>query len=202
MAMTIKIKNSREALEVKLAREVRSCRTCNYFWPTGGKPQPYGPYPCYDFNSNTPPGAQPPDQSGEKFPKPFPWLEATSVESGFPKPEIMDGCRKAPIMTIGINPNLTAFTPGQQGASWCYPEFTSQNNTDEWTKYAYYYRYRTVYQECLDFDFIKKYLLKEVFKPFLPDSLLYRKNMGINTTLDEWFRGELKELVGSTPMLF
>ncbi len=40
----------------------------------------------------------------------------------------------------------------------------------------------------------KKYLLKEVFKPFIPDSLLYRKKMGFSTPLDEWFRGELKEL--------
>ncbi|GMM71808.1 amidotransferase 1, exosortase A system-associated [Alteromonas gracilis] len=40
----------------------------------------------------------------------------------------------------------------------------------------------------------KKYLLKEVFKPFIPDSLLYRKKMGFSTPLDEWFRGELKAL--------
>lgn len=40
----------------------------------------------------------------------------------------------------------------------------------------------------------KKYLLKEVFKPFIPDSLLYRKKMGFSTPLDDWFRGELREL--------
>ncbi|NDW21604.1 asparagine synthase (glutamine-hydrolyzing) [Alteromonas hispanica] len=40
----------------------------------------------------------------------------------------------------------------------------------------------------------KKYLLKEVFKPFIPESLLYRKKMGFSTPLDEWFRGELKTL--------
>ncbi|WP_334064092.1 asparagine synthase (glutamine-hydrolyzing) [Alteromonas genovensis] len=40
----------------------------------------------------------------------------------------------------------------------------------------------------------KKYLLKEVFKPFIPDSLLYRKKMGFSTPLDEWFRGEIKAL--------
>ncbi|WP_032097158.1 MULTISPECIES: asparagine synthase (glutamine-hydrolyzing) [unclassified Alteromonas] len=40
----------------------------------------------------------------------------------------------------------------------------------------------------------KKYLLKEVFKSFIPDSLLYRKKMGFSTPLDEWFRGELKTL--------
>jgi asparagine synthase (glutamine-hydrolysing) len=46
----------------------------------------------------------------------------------------------------------------------------------------------------------KKYLLKEVFKPFIPDSLLYRKKMGFSTPLDEWFRGELKNL-GETHLL-
>ena len=40
----------------------------------------------------------------------------------------------------------------------------------------------------------KKYLLKEVFKPFIPESLLYRKKMGFDTPLDEWFRTELKVL--------
>lgn len=40
----------------------------------------------------------------------------------------------------------------------------------------------------------KKYLLKEVFKPFIPESLLYRKKMGFTTPLDSWFRGELKTL--------
>ena len=44
----------------------------------------------------------------------------------------------------------------------------------------------------------KKYLLKEVFKPFIPDSLLYRKKMGFSTPLDEWFRSELKAVAEST----
>ena len=43
----------------------------------------------------------------------------------------------------------------------------------------------------------KKYLLKEVFKPFIPDSLLYRKKMGFSTPLDEWFRGELKTIANA-----
>jgi hypothetical protein len=70
----------------------------------------------------------------------------------------MDGCRKAPIMTIGINPNLTAFAPGQAGASWCYPSFSSDNGTDSSTKYAYYYRYRSVYQERFNLSFAEKFL--------------------------------------------
>src|SRR5260370_2265935 len=73
----------------------------------------------------------------------------------------MDGCHKAPIMTIGINPNLTAFAPGRTGASWCYPSFSSAGSTDSWTKNAYYYRYRSVYQEHFDLKFIEPYLLPE-----------------------------------------
>jgi hypothetical protein len=64
-------------------------------------------------------------------------------------------------MTIGINPNLTAFLPGQAGAAWCYPNFSSDNDTDAWAKYAWYYRYRTVYQERLTLDFVKKFILPE-----------------------------------------
>lgn len=40
----------------------------------------------------------------------------------------------------------------------------------------------------------KKYLLKEIFKPFIPKSLLYRKKMGFSVPLDDWFRGELHDL--------
>lgn len=40
----------------------------------------------------------------------------------------------------------------------------------------------------------KKYLLKKVFTPFIPESLLNRKKMGFTTPLDDWFRGELKHM--------
>lgn len=46
----------------------------------------------------------------------------------------------------------------------------------------------------------KKYLLKRVFSPFIPDSLLNRKKMGFSPPLDEWFRGELNAF--SRPYLF
>ncbi len=149
-----------DSLEVKLVFEVRACRTCKFFWPDNN-PQPYGPFPTFDFDKTYPDTNEPPDQTGEKYPQPWPWVIGTTRQQSFPKPEVMDGCRKAPIMTIGINPNLTAFAPGQQGTSWAYPEFTSDNGTDEWAKYAFYYRYRTVYQECFDLDFVEKYIMKE-----------------------------------------
>jgi len=47
-------------------------------------------------------------------------------------------------------------------------------------------------------DGTKKYLLKKVFEPFIPDDLLHRKKMGFSTPLDSWFRGELAPLMKST----
>jgi asparagine synthase (glutamine-hydrolysing) len=39
----------------------------------------------------------------------------------------------------------------------------------------------------------KKYILKEIFKPFLTDDILYRKKMGFSVPLADWLRAELKE---------
>lgn len=40
----------------------------------------------------------------------------------------------------------------------------------------------------------KKYILKELFKPFLPDDILYRKKMGFAVPLATWLRTELKDI--------
>jgi len=149
-------KPSQDPLEVALVFNVRPCGTCRFFWPEDPAQQPYGLYSGYDFDSNTPA-----ENKGGAKDKSFVWLEGTTREPGFPDAEVMDGCRKAPIMTIGINPNLTAFAPGPTGTSWCYPLFSSANGTDSWTKYAYYYRYRSIYQEHLDLKFAEGFLLPE-----------------------------------------
>jgi hypothetical protein len=141
-----------DPLEVALVFGVRPCGTCSFFWPPETGQQPYGPYPAYDFDANTPA----PHPAGSDAT--FAWLNGTTRPGCFPDAEIMDGCRKAPIMTIGINPNLTAFLPGAMGANWCYPSFSSDNGTDSWTKYAYYYRYRSVYQERFDPNFVQQFL--------------------------------------------
>jgi hypothetical protein len=142
------------ALEIDLVFNVRPCGTCGFFWPADG-PQPYGPYSTYDFPSDTPQGANPQGQPS------FVWIQGVTRPPSFPDAEVMDGCRKAPVMTIGINPNLTAFAPGLLAATWCYPSFSSDDGTDSWTKYAYYYRYRSLYQEHLDLAFVKQFLLPE-----------------------------------------
>lgn len=143
-------------LEVKLAYQVRSCGTCSFFWPDEAKKQPYGPYTAFDFDVNVPYPAVP-----EKGKATSAWVTGRTRPPSFPNGEIVDGCRKAPIMTIGINPNLTAFLPGQTGAAWCYPNFSSDNDTDAWTKYAWYYRYRSVFQERLTLDFARRFILPE-----------------------------------------
>ena len=65
-------------------------------------------------------------------------------------------------MTIGINPNLTAFAPGTDGHVVVLSRTSQRRQTaDLWTKYAYYYRYRSVFQERFDLDLVKQFLLPE-----------------------------------------
>jgi len=151
-----KPKPPKDPLEIELVYNVRPCGTCEFFWPENPSQQPYGPYPCWDFDSNTPKEKDPEGNATT-----FLWVQGTTRPPAFPDAEVMDGCRKAPIMTIGINPNMTAFAPGTVGAYWCYPSFSSDHGTDSWTKYAYYYRYRSVYQEHFDLKFVEKFLLPE-----------------------------------------
>jgi asparagine synthase (glutamine-hydrolysing) len=40
----------------------------------------------------------------------------------------------------------------------------------------------------------KKHILKEAFKPMLPDGILYRKKMGFSVPLASWFRHEIKDM--------
>jgi hypothetical protein len=148
--------NEKDPLELKLVYDVRSCGTCSFFWPEEKKNAGYGPYTAFDFDINTPYEAEPIEGAVSS-----PWVLGRTRPPSFPNGEIVDGCRKAPIMTIGINPNLTAFALGQNGAAWAYPNFSSDSNTNQWAKYAWYYRYRSVYQEKLSLDFVKKYILEE-----------------------------------------
>jgi len=129
--------------EVSLLEDVIACRSCGWFW----RDNPYGPYPAFDFE--------------EDFPGRFLTAgngDAANAFSGqlagqsMILPQVLHGCRKAPIMTIGINPNLTGFRPGTAGASWAYPLFSDLRRS------AYYYRYRTVHQESLPLDVIARHL--------------------------------------------
>lgn len=49
-------------------------------------------------------------------------------------PEVLSGCRKSPIIAVGINPNLPAFWKNNRNS--VYPLF------DDYKQYAHYFRYR------------------------------------------------------------
>lgn len=45
---------------------------------------------------------------------------------------------------------------------------------------------------------VTKSILKSALEPFLPNDVLYRPKMGFGVPIDEWFKGELKELAYDT----
>lgn len=133
--------------EVQLIWEVMTCRAIRSTYDDKKHPchwfnNHYGPYPAYDWIEDLPQ----PSASDEQEPSE---VEALCVGERYQVPELISGCRKAPIMTIGINPNLTAYYPTVDGATWCYPYF------DNIEQYAYYFRHRAVCQERFSVDFIR-----------------------------------------------
>lgn len=42
-----------------------------------------------------------------------------------------------------------------------------------------------------------KYILKKAMEPRLPHSIVYRKKHGYNAPMDQWFKGDLKEILCS-----
>lgn len=112
--------------EVELVRAVHACRQCGWLWDT---PRLYGPFP--QCGSKTLP-----DQKAQS--------QSTGVSAfDLPAPAVLRGCRKAPVMFVGINPNLTGyFTLPRfkeetlpKGARAVYPAFANVND------YAQHYRF-------------------------------------------------------------
>ncbi len=65
-------------------------------------------------------------------------LEVKYVGRASLVPEVLSGCRKSPIMAIGINPNLPGWFKQKRGA--LNPLF------DSYKQYAHYFRYRSTYK--------------------------------------------------------
>ena len=120
--------NSKLPTEVELIYEVMPCNSmrcsqepgktkpaCNYF-------RKWGTYHSYDYTIDGPP--------------PSPHIVQDSVYLGKATllPEVLTGCRKSPIMAVGINPNLPAFWKNKRNS--VYPLF------DDYKQYAHYFRYR------------------------------------------------------------
>ncbi|AZK98064.1 MULTISPECIES: hypothetical protein [Streptomyces] len=123
---------TRLPIEVELLFELMPCnalRTSQYAGP-GAHPCAYfrswGTYHSYDYDADEPP--------------PDPSIVRPSHYTGrmTPLPEPLSGCRKAPILAVGINPNLPGWWPGSRNSLT--PDFDSVR------QYAHYFRYRGVFK--------------------------------------------------------
>jgi len=114
--------------EVELALEVMPCQAMRRSYDSSEKPHPcayfaeWGFYHSFDYKDSGPP--------------PEPGIKQPSAYRGKRQlvPEILSGCRKSPIMCVGINPNLPGWTENSRNA--VHPYF------EDYLQYAHYFRYR------------------------------------------------------------
>lgn len=151
-----KNKSSLLPVEVEMVTRVKNCTDCEWFW---GGIEPYGPFPSYDWKDVEFPEAIKNGPPASDDDKPVSWCEVDQTGAKSVEPAILRGCRKAPIMTIGINPNMTAFFAGAKAATWAYPWFSREQT------YAYYYRHATIYQESFTLHALKSGIISgtEIF---------------------------------------
>lgn len=116
-------------LEVELVYEVMPCNALRVSQEPGSSPHPcayfrkWGTYHSFDYVIDGAP-ASPGIPTGVRYMGRAPLL-----------PEALSGCRKAPILGVGINPNLPGWSPSKRGA--LNPLF------DDYRQYAHYFRYRS-----------------------------------------------------------
>jgi hypothetical protein len=116
--------------EVELVYDVMPCNALRTAQEPGQAPHPctyfrrWGTYHSYDYASEGPP------------PGPGIVQESVYLGRGPLVPEVLSGCRKAPILAVGINPNL----PGW----WTWSRNSLNPLFDDYKQYAHYFRYRAI----------------------------------------------------------
>jgi hypothetical protein len=116
--------------EIELAIEVMPCQADRRIYERADKKHPcayfasWGVYHSYRYRDSGPP-----QTTG---------IEHPAIYEGktYLAPEILSGCRKAPIMAVGINPNLPGYWAGSRNA--INPLF------QDLLQYAHYFRYRAI----------------------------------------------------------
>jgi hypothetical protein len=122
--------DSRVPTEVELVFEVMPCNALRVAQEPGQQPHPcsyfrsWGTYHSYDYETSGPPPVRGIVQKSQ-------YLGRAPLI-----PELLSGCRKAPVMAVGINPNLPGWWPATQNS--INPMF------DDFKQYAHYFRYREV----------------------------------------------------------
>jgi cytosine/adenosine deaminase-related metal-dependent hydrolase len=115
--------------EVELVLEVMPCQAMRRSYDSSAQQHPcahfaeWGFYHSFDYAAAGPPSA--------------PGVEQPSVYRGKRPllPEVLSGCRKAPIVCVGINPNLPGWWSTNRSAVNPYFE--------DFLQYAHYFRYRS-----------------------------------------------------------
>src|SRR5262249_48053451 len=122
--------DSRLPTEVELIYEVMPCNALRQAQQPLGEIHPctyfrkWGTYHSYDYSTDGPPS-----QRGV--------IQQASYLGRAPLvPEVLSGCRKAPIMAVGTNPTLPGWGPN--GRRSLTPL------SDDYRQYAHYFRYRAV----------------------------------------------------------
>lgn len=116
--------------EVQLALEVMPCQAMRRVYESAETPHPcayfgeWGSYHSFDYATAGPP-------AGPGIVQDVIYAGKTALV-----PEILSGCRKAPIMSVGINPNLPGYWPFTRNA--VNPLF------EDFLQYAHYFRYRSI----------------------------------------------------------
>lgn len=120
------------AVEVKLAGEVRTCRAMRHYYDPPGHPcewfSNWGPFHTFDV------------PEGEVEPAEDSLVAAAYAGRRDPVPELLSGCRKAPIMSVGLNPNLKADDEPRR----VHPYF------DDVQQYARHFRFRTTFKYSIE----------------------------------------------------
>ncbi|WP_096084380.1 hypothetical protein [Agaribacterium haliotis] len=140
-----------DLIEVTLVDEIKNCRDCRWFW---ADIPPYGPHLSWQWQEAYPETIKQREKQSQGRRR-EPWINGITTDPAQIDPAVMHGCRKAPIMTIGINPNMTSYFASESGSEWAYPHFSSAE------QYAYYYRYQTIYQESLDKKDLEKWAIDD-----------------------------------------
>ena len=127
--------------EVRVVWETMTCRGMRYCYERADHPChwffDYGPFHAYDIVAEE---RWPPVKVGE--------TDSIYVGKRYQIPELLSGCRKAPIMSVGLNPNLRAVTQPRR----IYPYF------DDIQQYARHFRYRTTFKHSIEKEYYNKHI--------------------------------------------
>ncbi|MGH2732232.1 MAG: hypothetical protein ACRDJG_04725, partial [Actinomycetota bacterium] len=143
---------TRLPVEVELVYEVMSCQALRVAQEPGATPHPcsyfrkWGTYHSYDYTMDSPP------------PAPGIVHRTRYVGRAPLVPELLSGCRKAPIMALGINPNVPGWWAAKRGS--LNPLF------DDYRQYAHYFRYRALAKLELSGEDYRRYGGGEDDTPF------------------------------------